>query len=196
MSDLSTLISEKFASTDNTSRWLGVEISLKEEGLLPTRCDSKEGWTDFRKENLNDAWFNRAHPARTYMKYCFRMSAGRLAWGIWKLLDGKPLVEYTGLGNLRVMQYLPSDKNCTMSHVTALSGAQIVIDDYLKDTSDIIDNDYGHLLVRAVCTGQPPLTPSITGDPTFFVDLRAPMSDLIPADPFWALTTANPWVGA
>ena len=32
-----------------------------------------------------------------------------------------------------------------------------------------------------------------SSDPTFFIDVRSPMGQMIPVDPVWALETSNPW---
>lgn len=32
-----------------------------------------------------------------------------------------------------------------------------------------------------------------SSDPTFFIDMNAPMSTLQPVDPIWAMTTTSPW---
>lgn len=193
MPDLTTLISDTFVSAESTvkTKCWGISIELAGDGYLPLGLDFGE----LREaKGLIKFWLDRSYVGRPYMKYCFRMLTGRVVNQLQTLLDVRVVAEYNGGDSVNVYALKEVDR------VQALSGARIVKECIEEDISklDPSISDYRNLKMQEFAMSVTlPLSPNtMHGDPSFFIDLRAPYTDLIPADPEWALTTENPWIGA
>lgn len=168
------------------------------------------------KFNPREAWLDRAHPARAWMKYQFHHVAHLLCATIERELAIPSAVAYSGAKGIHVYGFTG-----LVPAVDAREGAQIVLD-------ALADKGYGVKLAKGrnfykfenehPIDGFPnlsvetfPKQDSIEGkdlgnlmrlplgvnlkspDPTFFVDMCAPLNELVPTDPIHALTTASPF---
>lgn len=172
--------------------------------------------TEIREFDPREAWLDRAHPARAWMKFQLKTVAHTLARVIQTELEIPVACAYTGAKGLHVYGFTG-----LMSAKDVREGAQIVIDS-MSDTA------LGPLLaIKGDCffrfenqdpiSGQPNLTielfpkqDSLDGkdlgnlmrlplgknlknekDPTFFIDMTQSLDDLRPIDPVHALTGNN-----
>lgn len=158
-------------------------------------------------------WLNRAHPARTYMKLKLKTVAHMLMKAIFEQLQIQTAAAYSGGKGVHVYGLLPNP----MSAGDAREGGQIVLDtlgcfeasrgsnffkhkdkdpltgfdclsiELFPKQDSIKDKDLGNLM-------RLPLGRNLKSkDPTFFIDMTAPLASMIPVDPIWALTTTDPW---
>lgn len=162
-----------------------------------------------RELSPRTAWRDRAHPARSFMKMQFRMMAGLLAAEVQKSLEIPVAVSYSGFKGLHVYGLTGPIKA-----QDAREGAQIVLDslgcfapsrgkafwahqdqspegypnlsiEVFPKQTEISEGGYGNLMSL-------PLGKNSHGDPRFFVDVRKPMSELVPQNPIQHLTQ-NIW---
>jgi hypothetical protein len=191
------------------------------EYLLPTKpCPLEspdmevEEWTrSFEACDPRHVWQQRSHPARAWIKCQLRSVAGRLARAAHDEMKLKVAVAYSGSKGVHVYCFFDEP----VSGERARDGATLLLE-ALGDWKLIKGrNTYGHSDPDPY-SGFPNLTVEVfpkqtslegkhlgnllriplgrnlkSKDPTFFVDLRAPYSQLIPCDPVWALTTDDPW---
>lgn len=206
---------------DDKCKLFAFDVDLLDDGFLPTQPFPAVGSSDQEVENWfetfvpcnpREAWLNRAHPARGWMKYQMRMIAGTLAAVIHQELELATAVAYSGSKGVHVYGFTGS-----ISAIDAREGAEIVLlatgdwqlsrgKNFFKHRDQSILTGYPNFSVEAF-----PKQGSLDGkdlgnlmrlplgrnrkskDPTFFVDLTAPMADLKPVEPVWALTTKNAW---
>lgn len=157
------------------------------------------------------AWHDRRHPARSWLKYQMKLIAHEFANAITSELDMECAVAYSGGKGVHVYGFTG-----LMPASEARDGAQIILDslghyepskgnNFFLDTNDdlfkgfqnfsievfpkqdeISAGSYGNLMRMAL--GRNKKSP----DPTFFVDMTAPMGVLAPVDTLHALA-GNPW---
>jgi hypothetical protein len=156
--------------------------------------------------DAREAWRDRSHPARPYMKVQFKEIANKLLRGVYENLGIPCAAAYSGAKGIHVYGFTG-----LMSAADARDGAEIVlealggftpskgtnfftnerwpnlsIEVFPKQTS-LAGKDLGNLL-------RLPLGRNMkTKDPTFFIDMTAPLAELRPVDALWALTTDSPW---
>lgn len=188
----------------------GVEVP---DGMLPTLgLQPGEVVGGFQPANPRQVWANRKDPRRNYLKYCMRVCGHMLAERIFSELDIPVAVAYSGSKGIHVYGLtgrIPAED--------ARDGAQIVLDtmsmfelergdSMYKLKGEEVDNPFTNFSIE-VYPKQGSLKDKDLGnllrlplgkntkskDPTFFVDMTAPLSEMTPVDPEWALTTANPW---
>lgn len=165
--------------------------------------------------DAREAWRDRSHPSRTFTKTQLRMISSMLARTIKDVLDIPVAVAYTGAKGLHVYGFTGS---MPAEHVR--EAAQIVLDSldcfepargkhffrhkdqspedgypnisievFPKQTTINADGGFGNLMRLPL--GRNLKAPN---DPTFFVDMRAPMSELRPhTDVAALLESGNPW---
>jgi hypothetical protein len=206
--------------TDDSCKLFAFDVDLAETGFLPTRWNDSEGWVDFQPCNPRDAWRVRNHPARGWMKFCFRMVGGSLASAIHSTLNIRTAVAYSGHKGIHVYGFL--DKR--MQAADARAGAEIALEaaggwvlskgknffEHVDRAAEMTvhDSPYHNFTTELF-----PKQTSIQGkggfgnlmrlplgrnlkapkDPTFFVDLRTAFTDFSPMDPVEALTSPNIW---
>jgi hypothetical protein len=201
---------------DSNCKLFAFDIDLEQTGSLPT-AHWAYGVDDplqvqFASANPREAWRDRRHPGRIWMKYQMRTLAERLAAVANKEMDLPVAVAYSGAKGLHVYCFTGPIKA-----VDAREGAQLVL-----DTLGEFDLFKGQHFYRHKdqdpYTGFPNLSVEVypkqgsldgkdlgnlmrlplgrnlkTTDPTFFLDLRTAPSELIPRDAEWSLTTDSPW---
>lgn len=207
---------------DDTCKLFCFDIDLEKEGTLPTvpcpledEDQNIELWTrSFVNTNPREVWLERDHPARGWMKYQMRAIAGRLAATAHRDLGMRVAVTYTGSKGVHVYCFFEERDtgkrardgaslllealgdwklhrgNNVYKHADGdpYSGfPNFTIEVYPKQVS-LEGKHLGNLLRLPL--GRNRKNPR---DPTFFVDLRAPYTELRPCDPTWALTTDDPW---
>jgi hypothetical protein len=201
---------------DSNCKLFAFDIDLEKTGFLPT-ATWVSGMDDplkveFQAANPREAWRDRRHPGRPWMKYQLRVIAERLAAVANKEMDLPVAIAYSGAKGLHVYCFTGAIRASD-----AREGAQLVLDtlgefDLIKGQhfyrhknqdpyqgypnlsvevypkqGSLDGKDLGNLMRLPLGRNQK------TTDPTFFVDLRAPLNELIPRNSEWSLTTDNPW---
>ena len=194
---------------DDRAKLFAFDIDLEKSGTLPFGSD----WTDFREvEDLRGAWLDRRNPGRSWIKYQFRKMAHKLASAVRTELDLPCTVAYSGGKGVHVYGFTG-----LMSAADVREGANIVLDSlgefelkkgehFFKHKDTQPESGYPNLSIEVF-----PKQKSLDGkdlgnlmrlplgrnlksnDPTFFIDMRAPMGDMIQRDPMDALTAMDPW---
>jgi hypothetical protein len=168
----------------------------------------------FEPADAREAWRQRRHPGRPWMKTQFKIIANELMRVINKDLELPCAAAYSGAKGIHVYAFT--------GHVSAFDareGAHIVL-----ETLGTFEPSKGSNFYRAKdqnpYTGFPNLTIEVfpkqdslsgkdlgnlmrlplgrnlkTNDPTFFINMTTAPSELTPVDPIWALTEGanNPW---
>lgn len=169
--------------------------------------------TDTDDEPLRNAWKNRAHPGRPWFKYQLRMAASKLAQTVTDVLELPVAVAYSGNKGLHVYGFtgpVAADEAREAAElVLAATGAwepargknfyravnldpiegfpNLSIEVFPKQ-AHLENGGLGNLL-------RLPLGKNLKSkDPTFFVDMNAPMSVIAPhKNPVAVLESGNPW---
>lgn len=162
--------------------------------------------------DAREAWHDRAHPSRYWSKYQLRMVSHQLARAVTEELSLPCAVAYSGGKGVHVYAFTG-----LVPAADAREGAAIVLD-ILGGWEPARGDNFFRSVDRDPTTGFPnlsievfPKQDSLAGkdlgnlmrlplgrnlkskDPTFFVDMTAPMGQLAPLDPEFALTVADPW---
>jgi hypothetical protein len=194
-------------STENQCKLFAFDVDLDQ--AEPDK-DIWQHWEDTDSVlypfDARQAWQDRAHPARPYMKLQFKELAHKLLRGIYENLGIPCAVAYSGGKGIHVYGFTG-----LMSAEDVRSGAEIVLDSIGGFTSTRGTNFYKHENYPNMTTEIFPKQTNLNGkdlgnlmrlplgrnlkssDPTFFVDMTTPMGQMAPVDSLWALTTANPW---
>lgn len=213
--DGSVSLGHYMVKPDNTVKLFAFDIDLDKTGELPTAMD-REGliYKDFKPCNPRDVWRSRIKgPERDYMRLGFRTLAHGLAAMIQDELGIQTAVTYSGSKGVHVYGFTGE----TTAEI-ARRGAAIVLEasgkwkllrgrNFFKyhepqptdqDVFDCFtleiypkqdsleDKDLGNLMRLPL--GKNLRSPK---DPTFFLDMRCPLNDFEPRDPFEALTAQN-----
>lgn len=164
--------------------------------------------------NPREDWKNRAFPGRAWLKLQMRFLSAMLARGIHDELGIPVAVAYTGAKGVHVYGFTGSQPAAMVR-----AGAQIVLDSlgcfkphrgqhFFKHVNEDPILGYSNFTIEVF-----PKQDSLDGkdlgnlmrlplgknlknpaDPTFFVDLRAPMDSLVPyPDPTALLEHGDPW---
>lgn len=187
------------------------------QGYWPEICSTPEVCgenceTKIHKFNPRVDWLDRGHPSRPWQKYQLRMMSSMIAKAVFDELQLPVAVAYSGGKGVHVYAFTG-----LISAAEAREGAQIVLDSLGIFHASRGTNFYKSIDADPV-SGFPnlsievfPKQDSLSGkdlgnlmrlplgrnlkssDPTFFVDMKAPMSVMAPVDPVWALNTSNPW---
>lgn len=209
--------------TDNKCKFFAFDIDLEKPdpklphiGWYPTNAFTAaedEEW-QYAQFNPREAWKDRSHPSRAWQKTQLRSMAGLLASRIVTELDIPVVAYYSGNKGVHVYGFTG-----LVDASLAREGARLVLDamgcwepkrgdvffQHLdKDPGtgypnlsvevfpkqDTLANEGGLGNLMRLCLGKNLKNPK---DPTFFIDLRSPLNQLVPVDPVWALTTASQW---
>lgn len=196
-----------FLDQDDQCKLFAFDVDL--EKSVP----EKDIWQIWEDENGNaytmdgrEAWADRSHPGRPYMKFQFREIAHKLMRGVFETLGLPCAAAYSGGKGIHVYAFTG-----VISAAEAREGAQIVLDtlggfEATRGTNFFKHSKWPNLSIevfpkQASLDGKDlgnlmrlPLGRNLKSkDPTFFIDMTSPMAELRPVDPEWALTTANPW---
>src|SRR5689334_23485670 len=189
-------------NTDDTCKLFAFDVDLEKTGFLPTvpEITYEDEWSkSFVEANPREAWRDRSHPGRNWMKMQFRMIAHVLAKAITLELNIPCAAAYSGNKGIHVYGFTG-----TVSADEAREGAMIVLDSIGKfeplrgqnffrhKNADPIDGfpnlsievfpkqdsldgkDLGNLM-------RLPLGKNLkTADPTFFIDLTSAMAEMKP----------------
>lgn len=205
---------------DSTAKLFVLDIDLNKEGTLPTKelvippditeQDVLDWMNCFEPGNPREAWRDRAHPARKWIKSQFRDCGERLASICHKELGIEVAVAYSGNKGIHVYGFtgrLPAHDvreaaNIALELMGLWSPVKGRASTYVNERYDIFslevypkqdvisEGSFGNLVRLPL--GKNLKSPA---DPTFFVDLGAPVNAFVPVDPLWALTEGarNPW---
>jgi len=211
-----------FLDTDSTAKLFAFDIDLETECRMPdsegfgheppwgTEEEFREWEANWPTRNPRYVWRLRNDPARNWLKTQFRAVAGQLANHIHRDIGVDCAVAYSGHKGIHVYGFtgrlpatdvvdaaqivldnmggwqLQSGRASTHKHE---SYPHLAVEVYPKQT-ELSGGGFGNLMRLPL--GKNLKSP---GDPTFFVDLNAPLTELKPIDPLWALTTgaSNPW---
>ena len=212
--------------TSDQCKFFAFDIDLEPQGIYPFPYEVTENLTEeeLHKEHRDffprEAWLDRAHPARGWMKFQLHFVAHTLAEKIHRELEIPVAVTYTGAKGLHVYGLTG-----LMSAKDVREGAQIVIDSLADTSLGALNPTRGTNFFKFdnqdPVTGQPnvqievfPKQDSLDGkdlgnlvrlplgrnmknpkDPTFFVDMTSSLSEIKPLDPIFALTDGarQPW---
>lgn len=197
--------------TDSQCKLFAFDVDLEKTGSYEanhfvTDKQTADEWIEIT--DLRAAWLDRAHPARPYLKMQFRVMAHRLMRGIYSTLGIPCAAAYSGGKGIHVYAFTGP-----ISATEAREGAQLVLEslggfeatkgqNFFKDLNEFPNlsievfpkqgsldgKDLGNLM-------RMPLGRNLKStDPTFFIDMTSPLTELVPVDPVWALTTGNPWI--
>lgn len=228
--------------TDSTCKLFAFDVDLEKnkymadgtsvpvpiwEGALPSTALDRtaedfdaeyERWRNsFVRTDARDAWQDRKHIARAFMKEQFRSIAHLLASAITRELEIPCAAAYSGGKGIHVYGFTGK-----VSAADAREGAMIVLDalgdfeavrgnNFFRqklspDSATSFVDGYWNLSIEVF-----PKQDSLDGkdlgnlmrlplgrnlksaDPTFFIDLCSPMSELRPTDPVRALELGDPW---
>lgn len=177
-------------------------------------------YKEIREFHPRDAWLDRGHPARRWMKLQLKQVAHVLVSKIRSELEIPVAVTYTGAKGLHVYGLTG-----LMSASDVREGAQIVLDSLAESPLGAVSAVKGDCFYRFdnqdPIEGQPNLTIEVfpkqdtldgkdlgnlmrlplgrnlknPKDPTFFVDMTSALADIKPLEPVYALTEAatQPW---
>lgn len=170
-----------------------------------------QAWEDetgtLHSMDAREAWLDRAHPGRPYMKCQFKEIAHKLLRGIYENLGVPCAAAYSGGKGIHVYGFtgkLPAAdvREGALIVLEAVGGfvplkgenffkhpnyQNMTIEVFPKQSS-LDGKDLGNLM-------RMPLGRNLkTSDPTFFIDMTTEMATMAPLDPVWALTAPNPWV--
>lgn len=207
---------------DDTCKLICFDVDLEQDGFLPQvacpleypYCDIEEWTQSLAPGNPRECWLDRAHPSRAWTKYQMRAIAGRLARGARESMDLRVAVAYSGSKGVHVYCFFPE----RVSGKYARDGAILLLESLgdwelhrgqstFKHTNKDPFTGFPNFTVE-VYPKQVSLEGKHLGNllrlplgvnlkarkqPTFFVDLRTPFTELVPCDPIWALTTDDPW---
>ena len=200
--------------TDSQCKLFSFDIDLEKSGSLPSVPFSEcEIDTFYEEPDLRSAWLNRAHPAREFMKWQFKRMAHMLTAAIIENLGISCAVAYSGNKGVHVYGFTGN-----IPAAEAREGAQIVLDSigefhlirgehfFRHNNKDVFDGfpnlsievfpkqttlmgkDLGNLMRLPL--GKNLKAPN---EPTFFIDMRSPISQMVPRDPVEAMSTDNPF---
>lgn len=210
-------------NTDDTTKLFCFDLDLRStrmqdgaevpDGYLPSEgLEAGDVPAAFTNANPRAVWADRKDQRRNYLKYCMRLCGHMLAERIYSELKIPVAVAYSGSKGLHVYGLTGR-----IPAADARDGAQIVLDSMgifelergdsvYRTTDPHADHPFQNFTIEVY-----PKQASLEGkdlgnllrlplgrnrkskDPTFFVDMTSPLSELRPCDAQWALTTANPW---
>lgn len=195
-------------SAEGKTKLFAFDLDLAKTGSLPVSGIEAPDGIDYEEcGDLRSAWLNRAHPARWYMKLQFKELAHKLAASVVKDLELPCAVAYSGSKGVHVYAFTGP-----ISGKDAREGAKIVLDtignfqsikgehvfahegypnltvEVFPKQDDLNGKDLGNLMRLPLGKNQ-----KNVNDPTFFIDMRAPLGSMVPRDAVQALTVQNPW---
>lgn len=201
--------------TDNKCKFFAFDVDLEKKGWY----FNFDGDTPLEDDtpiefNPREAWRDRSHPGRWWMKTQLRSMAGLLASTIHNELQIPVAAYYSGSKGVHVYGFTG-----LVDAWEAREGARIVLESMdcwepLRGINFFQHKDkrpfegYPNISVEIFPKQDTMTDKSGLGnlmrvplgrnfknkkDPTFFIDLRSPLSELRPVDPIWALTTSSPW---
>lgn len=200
----------------NMCRVLAFDIDLNKTGFYPAKptVDGNSEGVEFKPMEY---WMSR-HPGfpRDWIKYQFRWISEMIAQEIRRQLDLPALITYSGSKGVHVYALTGP-----ITGEQARDGIDIILDGlgffvpirgrnfFRHENTDPVHGFPNFTIEvfpkqKSVTDKQERLGNLMrlplgrnrkTKDPTFFVDCRAPYHQLVPLDPYVALTTLDPWGG-
>jgi hypothetical protein len=207
---------------ESTCKLFAFDIDLREQGFYPKSDDPwTESWENDGSSpemvpfNPREAWKDRTHPSRPYLKYELKTIANTLMSSIHKELEFECAAAYSGGKGVHVYGFMPPEyrtaRDCRLAAISVLEDfgqfERSKNGDVFWQTSDQ-DSWRGHPNIEIEAF---PKQDSLEGkslgnlmrlplgrnlkskDPTFFLDMTSPVGEMRPVDPVFALTTKNPW---
>lgn len=201
-------------NTSDQCKLFSFDIDLEKEGTWPSNWETDPDNPVIEAINPRDAWRDRRHPARKWLKIQLKSAAFLLASHVYQELEIPVAVYYSGSKGLHVYGFT----GLIPAH-DAREGARIALEStgaWIPKRGDSFfmskDQDpfTGHpCLSVEVYPKQDTLGSSGLGnlmrlplgrnlknpkDPTFFLDLRnLNMADFAQVDAAWALTATDAW---
>lgn len=207
--------------TNDTVKLFAFDIDLEKSDptknvkfFHPARIDG-DNWGGGPVEfNPREAWADRRHPARSFLKYQLKMTAHSLLKVISEELELPCAAAYSGGKGMHVYAFTGP-----MPASEAREGAKICLDTLGCWAPSRGDNFFKHA-DQDFLTGYPALSIEVfpkqdslqgkdlgnlmrlplgrnlkSSDPTFFVNMTTAMAEMSPIDPVWAMTEGakSPW---
>lgn len=199
--------------TDDKVKLFAFDIDLEKNdpttGFVGHWVDTDGAIHEF---DAREAWHDRSHPSRDWVKYQLKVVTHRLMAAITETLELPCAAAYSGGKGVHVYAFTG-----LISAADAREGAAIVLDavggwaphrgdnffqsvdrdpvsgfpnlsiEVFPKQSTLKDKDLGNLM-------RLPLGRNLkSSDPTFFIDMTSPLGVMAPLDPEYALTTPSPW---
>lgn len=191
-------------SPQGECKLVAFDIDLTKAGYLPVSIDSDDV---VPCADLRAAWRDRAHPARWHMKLQFKQLAHKIATVVSEKMRRPVAVAYSGSKGVHVYAFtgqLPGAEQRQVgrwvlellefqpgeypNHFVLDGFPNLSVELYPRQ-DDLVGKNLGNLMRLPL--GKNWKNPQ---DPTFFVDMTAPLGSMVPIDPVIALTKENPWV--
>lgn len=195
---------------DSKCKLFAFDVDLKKRGTV--LVGNGDWGRAVEVNDLRAEWLNRRSLGRDWMKYQFKMIAHMLMRAVVDELDLPTVAAYSGGKGVHVYAFTG-----LISAAEAREGAQIVLDSIGQFHAVRGENFFEHVNTDPEA-GYPnisietfPKQGSLDGkdlgnlmrlplgrnmkskDPTFFIDMRSPMGQMIPRDTVESLTVGNPW---
>jgi hypothetical protein len=203
--------------TDSKTRVFAFDIDLEKTGAWPKGYDDQDESRVIESVSFNprEAWRDRNHPARNWMKYQLRMVAQKFASTAHERLGLPVAVAYSGSKGVHVYCFLDGPTEAKL----AREAATLVID-WIGELEPKRGNSFFAFRDKDAWNGYPNLSIEVypkqdtvtsgkgysnlmrlplgrnlkSTDPTFFLDLKAPMGQFLPdGNPIQLLETGDPW---
>lgn len=193
-------------NVESQCKLITFDIDFQSTGTLPTNPEDPDSGT-WESCNPREIWRQRDHACRPLMKSELRTLSGMIARRVFELLNARTAVAYSGNKGVHVYAFtglMPAEDQILAAKDIILAD----IGDFEPQQADnfYVHKDFPNLSVEVfpkqatiskdgfgnLC--RLPLGRNLkSSDPTFFVDLRAPMNQLKPRDAFTSLTVRDPW---
>lgn len=196
-------------SADSECKLFAFDVDLEKKGVF---YYGDEFEFSAETDDLRGEWLNRRFVGRNWLKLQFKLMAHKLMRAVVEELDLPTVAAYSGGKGVHVYAFTG-----LISAAEAREGAQIVLDslgefeavrgeNFFKHRDTDPEKGFPNLSIETF-----PKQGSLDGkdlgnlmrlplgrnmkskDPTFFIDMRSPMGQMIPRDPAEALLVGNPW---
>lgn len=207
---------------DSQCKLFAFDIDLEKNAPADSTRPFQGVWPEFTEDaeptlhefDAREAWLDRSHPSRPWQKYQLKMVASQLCKAIFEELELPCAVAYSGGKGVHVYAFTG-----LISAQDAREGSRIVLESIGGWEASRGDNFF-RSKDRSPITGFPNLSIEVfpkqdsldgkdlgnlmrlplgrnlkSSDPTFFIDMRTPMTDMRPVDAEFAIR-GNPWADA
>lgn len=208
-------------STTSTAKLMAFDIDFSASGFCPANYDNKGGVTAYEMLDLREEWRNRGSFHRPWLKHHLRKIAHIIASCIHYELEIPVAVAYSGNKGIHVYGFTGemAASEIRLAAEMVMKAINVEYGDRgtnfelsrgsfeWTDTNNQLDHSFANLTIEVFPKQDEVGTDSFGNlmamplgvnrkspeDPKFFIDLRAPLTELVPVDPIWALSTTNPW---
>lgn len=198
--------------TDSHVNLIAFDIDLAKDGIMPYGYDEHGAVTSFVRRDLREVWHDRSSVHRDWLKVQLRCLSHKIAHIAYRELEIPVAAAYTGNKGVHVYAFtgrIPAADARVAANLVmeAIPGFELSRGTFeWRDTTpdphasfemmtvevfpkqDEVSDGFGNLMALPLGINR-----KFPTDPKFFIDMRAPMEVMAPADPIWALSTTDPW---